>query len=135
MTSAAPDAAAPLLAVAGRLGDGSTTLPLTAVEIEAEIRGLVATTTVRQTYRNTHAVGIEATFTQDPDAVAAADRVIFPGVGHARSAMDTLVRTGLREAIVAAFRRDIWATSPLRQAWPGAMRPALAARSPRRCTF
>jgi len=61
-TSAAPDAAVPLPAVAGRLGDGSTNLPLTAVEIEAEIRGTVATTTVRQTYRNTHAVGIEATY-------------------------------------------------------------------------
>ena len=61
-TSAAPAAAAPLPAVAGRLGDGSTTLPLTAVEIEAEIRGTVTTTTVRQTYRNTHGVGIEATY-------------------------------------------------------------------------
>jgi Ca-activated chloride channel family protein len=60
-TSAAPDAA-PLPAVAGRLGDDRTTLPLTAVEIEAEIRGMVATTTVRQSFRNTHAVGIEATY-------------------------------------------------------------------------
>ena len=60
---------------------------------------------LRSVKRACDAVGIEATFTQDPDAVAAADRVIFPGVGHARSAMDTLVRTGLREAIVAAFRR------------------------------
>jgi Ca-activated chloride channel family protein len=61
-TSAASAATAPLPTVAGRLGDGGTTLPLTAVEIEAEIRGMVATTIVRQTYRNTHAVGIEATY-------------------------------------------------------------------------
>jgi Ca-activated chloride channel family protein len=61
-TSAAPDAAASLPAVAGRLGDRATTLPLTAVEIEAEIRGSVATTTVQQTYRNTHSAAIEATY-------------------------------------------------------------------------
>ena len=59
-TPAAP--AAPLSAVAGKLGDGSTTLPLTTVVIETDIRGMVATTTVRQTYRNTHAVAIEATY-------------------------------------------------------------------------
>src|SRR5262249_57979684 len=49
-------------AVAGRLGDENCTLPLVAVEIDAMVRGLVATTTVRQTFRNTRMTGIEATY-------------------------------------------------------------------------
>jgi glutamine amidotransferase len=51
------------------------------------------------------AVGINAAFTQDPAAVAKADKIIFPGVGHARTTMQTLVATGLRDAIIEAFRR------------------------------
>jgi glutamine amidotransferase len=60
---------------------------------------------LRSVKRACDAVGIEAVFTQDPDAVAGADKVIFPGIGHARSAMDTLVSTGLRDALVEAYRR------------------------------
>jgi imidazole glycerol-phosphate synthase subunit HisH len=60
---------------------------------------------LRSVKRACDAVRIEALFTQDPEAVSRADKIIFPGVGHARSAMDTLVRTGLREAIVEAFER------------------------------
>jgi glutamine amidotransferase len=60
---------------------------------------------LRSVKRACDAVGIEAVFTQDPSVVARADKIIFPGVGHARSAMDTLVRTGLGEAIREAFAR------------------------------
>jgi len=60
---------------------------------------------LRSVKRACDAVGIDAEFTQDPARVARADKVIFPGVGHARSAMDTLVRTGLRDAVLEAARR------------------------------
>ena len=60
---------------------------------------------LRSVKRACDAVGIESAFTQDPELVASADKVIFPGVGHARSAMDTLVSTGLRQAVLHAARR------------------------------
>jgi imidazole glycerol-phosphate synthase subunit HisH len=60
---------------------------------------------LRSVKRACDAVGIDAVFTQDAPAVARADKIIFPGVGHARSAMETLVRTGLREAVCEAFAR------------------------------
>ena len=120
-TSAAPDAAAPLPAVAGRLGDGSTTLPLTAVEIEAEIRGTVATTTVRQTYRNTHAVGIEATYIfplPDRAGVTAftadlAGRRVEGELrerGEARREYDEAITAGHRAAIAEEERSGVFTT-------------------------
>ncbi len=60
---------------------------------------------LRSVKRACDAVGIESLFTQDPDAVAKADKLIFPGVGHARTAMATLVRTGLGDAVRHAFQR------------------------------
>jgi imidazole glycerol-phosphate synthase subunit HisH len=60
---------------------------------------------LRSVKRACDAVGIEALFTQDPDAVAKADKIIFPGVGHARTAMETLVRTGLADAMRHAWKR------------------------------
>jgi Ca-activated chloride channel homolog len=119
-TSAAPDAA-PLPAVAGRLGDGSTTLPLTAVEIEAEIRGTVATTTVRQTYRNTHAVGIEASYIfplPDRAGVTAftadmAGRRVEGELrerGEARQAYDEAITAGQRAAIAEEERSGVFTT-------------------------
>ncbi|MBO7683184.1 MAG: imidazole glycerol phosphate synthase subunit HisH [Kiritimatiellae bacterium] len=48
------------------------------------------------------AIGAEATVTSDPGVVAAADRVVFPGVGAARSAMRSLEGLGLVEAVRAA---------------------------------
>ena len=45
-------------------------------------------------------LGREAEVSGDPEAVRAADRLIFPGVGAAGSAMRTLRETGLAEAIV-----------------------------------
>lgn len=120
-TSAAPHAAVPLPAVAGRLGDGSTNLPLTAVEIEAEIRGLVATTTVRQTYRNTHAVGIEATYIfplPDRAGVTAftadlAGRRVDGELrerGQARQEYDEAIAAGHRAAIAEEERSGVFTT-------------------------
>ena len=40
-------------------------------------------------------LGVEATLTSDAEVLLSADRVLFPGVGHARSAMDTLQAQGL----------------------------------------
>jgi len=58
---------------------------------------------LRSVKRACDAVGVDATFTRDPDHVVKADKVIFPGVGHAKSAMDTLVRSGLREAVLSVI--------------------------------
>ena len=62
---------------------------------------------LRSVKRACDAVGIESVFTQDADQVARADRVIFPGVGHAKTAMDTLARTGLAEAVRHVVRRGV----------------------------
>ena len=62
---------------------------------------------LRSVKRACDAVGIAAEFTQDPDAVAKADKLIFPGVGHARSAMATLLRTGLGDAVRHAYERGV----------------------------
>lgn len=51
------------------------------------------------------AVGAESRITPDPDHVRRADRVIFPGVGHARSAMEVLRQRGLDQALREAFSR------------------------------
>lgn len=50
-------------------------------------------------------LGIDAEVTPDPEAVAAADRVIFPGVGAAGSCMGTLRRSGLGQALSDVVRR------------------------------
>jgi glutamine amidotransferase len=60
---------------------------------------------LRSVKRACDAVGIDSVFTQDVDKIAKADKVIFPGVGHAKSAMDTLVRTGIGDAVRHAFQR------------------------------
>jgi glutamine amidotransferase len=60
---------------------------------------------LRSVKRACDAVGLRSEFTQDPEAVVRAERVIFPGVGHAKTTMETLSQRGLGEAIVAAFRR------------------------------
>lgn len=47
-------------------------------------------------------LGFAAEVTPDPDRVARADRVIFPGVGAAGSCMANLQRSGLGEALATA---------------------------------
>jgi glutamine amidotransferase len=46
-------------------------------------------------------LGIDANVTGDHDEIKAADKVIFPGVGHASSAMDYLKEKGLDRLIVS----------------------------------
>ncbi|MGN0847280.1 MAG: imidazole glycerol phosphate synthase subunit HisH [Kiritimatiellia bacterium] len=48
------------------------------------------------------ALGVEAEVTRDSAVIRAADRVVFPGVGAARSAMENLRALGLEEAVRAA---------------------------------
>ena len=48
------------------------------------------------------ALGVETSVARDPAAVAAADRVVFPGVGAAGSAMANLASAGLVEAVRSA---------------------------------
>ena len=47
------------------------------------------------------ALGAEAKTTSDPQEIMAAERVVFPGVGAARSAMDNLKSMGLVETVKA----------------------------------
>lgn len=48
------------------------------------------------------ALGEEATVTGDPAVIASADRVVFPGVGAAKSAMENLRRLGLVDVVKSA---------------------------------
>jgi glutamine amidotransferase len=49
------------------------------------------------------AVGIESCVSPDSARVMAAERIIFPGVGHARATMAVLVERGLDQALARAF--------------------------------
>ena len=44
-------------------------------------------------------LNIPSIITPDPGKIRSADRVIFPGVGHAASAMNTLMQRGLDAAL------------------------------------
>ncbi|MGB9202391.1 MAG: imidazole glycerol phosphate synthase subunit HisH [Terriglobales bacterium] len=46
-------------------------------------------------------LGAEVVVTDQPETVAAADKIVFPGVGHF-SSLQALNRTGLREALLQA---------------------------------
>lgn len=64
---------------------------------------------LRSVQRACREVGLDAAIASEPQAVAHAERVIFPGVGQAGSAMATLRRTGLD----AALRHAIDAGTPI----------------------
>ncbi|MFC1900250.1 imidazole glycerol phosphate synthase subunit HisH [Chloroflexota bacterium] len=49
-------------------------------------------------------VGVEAIMTNDPAAVTKAEKIIFPGIGAAPSAMDYMAKLGLDAALGEAFR-------------------------------
>ena len=49
-------------------------------------------------------IGADAKVSRDPDEIAKATRLIFPGVGAAASAMETLTKTGIGEAIKAVVK-------------------------------
>ncbi len=48
-------------------------------------------------------VGADCVVTQDPEVIAAADKVVFPGVGAAGSCMSNLRRLGLDKALLQAL--------------------------------
>lgn len=51
-------------------------------------------------------LGVSAKVTDDADALASADKVIFPGVGAARSAMDSLKEKGL-DAVIKNLKQPV----------------------------
>ncbi len=59
---------------------------------------------VRSVQRACQHVGLQAEISSDPELVLAADRLIFPGVGSAISAMDRLRAEGLDEAIISFYK-------------------------------
>jgi glutamine amidotransferase len=52
-------------------------------------------------------LGIVSAITPDPDAVRNAERIVFPGVGHAAAAMKFLRERGLDSAIIEACGKGI----------------------------
>lgn len=50
-------------------------------------------------------LGLPCGITADPEKIVGAERVIFPGVGNAESAMETLSNRGLDQAIHEVYRR------------------------------
>ncbi len=62
---------------------------------------------IRSVLRACAEVGAEAFTTCDPEAVAGAEKIIFPGVGAAPSAMAYLKKTGLDTALVNAFKAGV----------------------------
>lgn len=59
---------------------------------------------LRSVQRACEHVGIKAGITADPETVLKSDKVIFPGVGSAVSAVDTLRSRGLDEAIIEFYQ-------------------------------
>jgi glutamine amidotransferase len=62
---------------------------------------------IRSVLRACMEVGAEAKTTTDPKAVDKAEKIIFPGVGAAPSAMEYLIQKGLDVALKSAFIRGI----------------------------
>ncbi len=62
---------------------------------------------IRSVQRACEAVGLIAEISADAAVVAAADRIIFPGVGAAHSAIDTLQDRGLDAALHHAYDRGV----------------------------
>jgi glutamine amidotransferase len=53
------------------------------------------------------ALGAPCQITADPDVIRKAERIIFPGVGHAGAAMEVLKAKGLDIALRQAFERGV----------------------------
>lgn len=52
-------------------------------------------------------LGIDSVISLDPDEIRKSEKIIFPGVGHAASAMTTLTRRGIDTALHEAFKSGI----------------------------
>ncbi|MFU8814888.1 MAG: imidazole glycerol phosphate synthase subunit HisH [Pseudomonadales bacterium] len=59
---------------------------------------------LRSVQRACHEVGVDAEISADPERLRRADRIIFPGVGAAGSAMRSLRANGMDEALREAIR-------------------------------
>jgi imidazole glycerol-phosphate synthase subunit HisH len=62
---------------------------------------------LRSVQRACIAAGVPQQISADPEAIVRAERIIFPGVGHAQTAMETLRERGLDQALSEALRRGI----------------------------
>jgi glutamine amidotransferase len=60
---------------------------------------------LRSVKRACDAAGMDSVLTGDPEGVRRASRVIFPGVGAAKSAMETVLERGLDEALREVVRK------------------------------
>lgn len=60
---------------------------------------------IKSVARACAAVGLDPSFARTPEQVLDADRLLFPGVGNAQSAMETLIERGLDDALREVFRR------------------------------
>lgn len=107
---------------AATLTAGDRSLPLTAMQIEGTITGLLHHTKVRQTFLNDHEVPLEAVYTHPlpPRAsvhgfrLVIGDRVIQGEVqerGQARQAYSQAVAAGHRAALMEEERSDIFTTT------------------------
>ena len=74
--------------------------------VEADVVAIVdyKAGNLRSVLRACNHVGVQAEITNDPDKIANARRVIFPGVGQAQSAMETLKNLGLDKALRTAHQ-------------------------------
>jgi len=62
---------------------------------------------IRSVQRACSEIGVQSVATGDPAAIINAERVVFPGVGAAPSAMDYMRRTGLDIALRQAFQNGV----------------------------
>lgn len=62
---------------------------------------------IRSVQRACAEAGAQAVITGDPSAVVGAEKIIFPGVGAAASAMEFLTKTGLNVALKNAFKAGV----------------------------
>ena len=62
---------------------------------------------LRSVQRACTEVGLAATISDDPETIRHADRIIFPGVGAAGSAMQSIRKSGVDVALQHAFRSGV----------------------------
>jgi glutamine amidotransferase len=62
---------------------------------------------IRSVQRACSEIGVKSTITSHPKAVLDAERIIFPGIGAAKSAMQFMKRTKLDEALRHAFENGV----------------------------
>ena len=58
---------------------------------------------LRSVQRACSEIGVDAEITSEPERIRQAERIIFPGVGHAGAAMRSIQIRGIDEALLAAF--------------------------------